>query len=228
MDILTRASRGRQYFVMWWGLLAIFAVGCSNSNSTPTAPCAYTLSNSNISSSAIGGDSAVTVTTTSGCAWSASTNASWIHITSVGSTSGTGVVNFTVDSNSIGSSRTGTLTVANQTVTVTQAAGSQPPPPPPPPQCTYTLSVGATIDGYPSGGSFTVTVTTQSGCGWTASTTASWIHIAGAPGTAGGSFSGIGTGSFIFTVDPNHTGSNRTGTMSIAGQAVTFNQSSTP
>jgi len=41
-----------------------------------------------------------------------------------------------------------------------------------------TLSVGSTIDGYPNGGSFPVSVTTTppSGCSWTATTQAAWIN----------------------------------------------------
>jgi hypothetical protein len=215
--------RPRKYLACC-ALLASVAAGCSQSNSSPTAPCTYTLSNTTVNSSANGGDSAVTVTTASGCAWSASTNAPWIHITSVSTTSGTGVVNFTVEANTTGSSRTGTLTVATQTITVTQAAGS----PPPQAQCTYMVSIGSTVNGYPNGGSFAVMVTTQSGCSWTASTSTLWIHIAGVPGSAGGSFSGVGTESFVFTVDPNYTGSTRVGTLNIAGQPVTFTQSSNP
>jgi len=83
--------------------------------------------------------------------------------------------------------------------------------------CSYTLSIGATIDGYSSGGSFPVTVTTQSGCSWTVTTATSWIHL---PNIAGGT----GTGSFTFTADAN-SGAARTGVVTIAGQTITFNQS---
>jgi hypothetical protein len=84
--------------------------------------------------------------------------------------------------------------------------------------CSYSLSVGTTIAGYPDGGSFSVTVTTTTGCPWTATTTAAWIHV---PSTATGS----GTGAFTFTVDGNQ-GPPRTGAVSVAGITVTFNQTS--
>jgi hypothetical protein len=60
------------------------------------------------------------VTTTAGCAWTATSNASWITITNGASGTGTGTVMFTVAVN-LGGSRTGTLTVAGQTATVQQA-----------------------------------------------------------------------------------------------------------
>ena len=83
--------------------------------------------------------------------------------------------------------------------------------------CTYTLSIGSTIDGYPSGGAFPVAVTAPTGCAWTASSNASWIHVP--------TSSGSGSGTFTFTADAN-LGAPRTGTLTIAGQTVTFNQTS--
>ena len=54
-------------------------------------------------------------------AWSATSNASWLHTTSSGF--GNGVAVFTFDTNS-GPMRSGTLTIAGQTLTVTQAGSS--------------------------------------------------------------------------------------------------------
>ena len=51
-------------------------------------------------------------------AWTAAANASWLHTSSSGS--GNGLATFTFDANT-GPTRTGTLTIANQTLTVTQA-----------------------------------------------------------------------------------------------------------
>ncbi|RLI01226.1 hypothetical protein DRO38_05415, partial [Candidatus Bathyarchaeota archaeon] len=44
----------------------------------------------------------------------------WIHITSGSSGTGSGTVNYSVDENT-GSARTGTITIADQTFTVTQS-----------------------------------------------------------------------------------------------------------
>jgi hypothetical protein len=63
----------------------------------------------------------VTVTTTSGCTWTAASNAPWLTITSGAAGTGNGTVGFTSAANVAGS-RTGTLTIAGQTFTVTQDA----------------------------------------------------------------------------------------------------------
>jgi hypothetical protein len=67
-----------------------------------------------------GGSDSFTVTTGTGCTWTAATSSSWIHITS-GSGTSSGTVSYTVDANA-GASRTGTITVDNQTYTVSQEA----------------------------------------------------------------------------------------------------------
>ncbi|MBI2805844.1 MAG: hypothetical protein HYX68_12765, partial [Planctomycetes bacterium] len=53
--------------------------------------------------------------------WSATANASWLHTSSTGS--GNGLATFTFDANT-GATRTGTLTIAGQTLTVTQAGST--------------------------------------------------------------------------------------------------------
>mgnify|MGYP003694787697 CR=1 FL=1 len=63
----------------------------------------------------------VSVTASTGCPWTAATTVAWISIASGSSGTANGTVTFTVAANA-GAARTGTLTVANQTVTVNQAA----------------------------------------------------------------------------------------------------------
>ena len=112
----------------------------------------------------------------------------------------------------------GVTLAANQTLSfqLTRQPSTPQPSPTPSPSCKYTLSVGSTIDGYPNGGSFAVTVTTTMGCTWTAVSSDSWIHVSG-------SGSGSGAGGFTFAADAN-SGSARTGTVTVAGTTVTFNQ----
>jgi hypothetical protein len=64
---------------------------------------------------------AVAASTTS-CNWSATSNASWISITSGASGAGNGLVSFSVALNTSPAPRAGTLTVAGQTFTVNQSA----------------------------------------------------------------------------------------------------------
>jgi hypothetical protein len=63
------------------------------------------------------------VTTASACAWTAVSNDAFITITAGSSTIGSGTVGFDVASNPGTAARTGTVTIAGQTFTVTQSAG---------------------------------------------------------------------------------------------------------
>ncbi|HUJ11147.1 MAG TPA: choice-of-anchor tandem repeat GloVer-containing protein [Verrucomicrobiae bacterium] len=92
---------------------------------TQTA-CNYSLSSTFAAFSATGGNGNVAVTTTAGCAWTADTEDGWITITSVPSGVGNGTVTYTVAPNLDPSGCSGTLTVAGQTVTVTQAGNAPP------------------------------------------------------------------------------------------------------
>lgn len=172
---------------------------------TQDAGCSYVISpTSQTVSSASGTGTTVVVTTQASCAWTAGSNDSWITITPPTSGAGSGSVAWTYSANT-GTARSGTMTIAGQTFTVSQAA-----------PCVFTVApLSQTISAL--GGSGTpVTVTTTSGCTWTAVSNDAWITI-----TSGAS--GNGTGTVQFTVDINVLGP-RSGTLTIAGQTVTVNQ----
>lgn len=153
-----------------------------------------------------GGTGAVSVTAATGVGWQTFVNDSWITVTSGGSGSGNGTVNFSVAANT-GSARTGTMVVAGRVFTVTQDA----------PACIYSIS--PTSANYTStGGTASVTVTAGAGCAWTAVSNAAWITI-----TSGAS--GSGNGAVNYSVAAN-TGASRNGTMTIAGLTFTVTQSS--
>lgn len=96
---------------------AIYAAGSSGKCNSF---CSYTLSptSANIAAS---GDSnrSFTITTTENCPWTAVSNADWITTNSSGS--GSGTVNFMISANP-GATRGGTISVGNQTFTITQSA----------------------------------------------------------------------------------------------------------
>lgn len=91
-------------------------------------PCLYTLAPGSQSALAAGMSGTVSVSNVSACAWKATSNATWITITTGNSGSGNGAVAYTVAANTGGAARSGTITVGDQTFTVTQAgtAGSTP------------------------------------------------------------------------------------------------------
>jgi len=94
-----------------------------NLDITPGAPCSYSLSANNQSVSSSGGSGSVNVVTTSGCAWTAVSNANFVSITSGASGTGDGTVSYSVAANT-STARSGTLTIAGQTYTVNQSAAS--------------------------------------------------------------------------------------------------------
>lgn len=105
-------------------LIVLFAVACSKSPTSPTAPqatCNYSISTSTFSMSGAGGSATFAVTTGSNCTWSVTNNASFVTASPTSTQTGAGTVSFSVPENP-GDTRTGTLTVAGQTVTISQAA----------------------------------------------------------------------------------------------------------
>ncbi|MBZ5608499.1 MAG: hypothetical protein LAP38_09590 [Acidobacteriia bacterium] len=88
------------------------------------AACTYALNASGNSFAAAGGSAGVLVTASAGCFWTAASNNSWITITSAPSGTGGGTVSYTVAANTSTSQRTGTMTIAGLTFTVTQAGAA--------------------------------------------------------------------------------------------------------
>ena len=85
--------------------------------------------------------------------------------------------------------------------------------------CSYSVSSAGNTFG-PSGGSGVVSVTASIGCPWTASTNeGSWDWIRIRSGSMGS-----GDGTVNYNVLANNTGNTRTGTLTIAGQALMVTQ----
>jgi hypothetical protein len=117
-----------------WTVFARHGMGVSavgNDGTTHTAAtdvpadcggtCSFSISPTSASVAAASSSGTVTVTATAGCSWTAVSNASFITITSGASGTGNGTVGYSVAANVATTSRTGTLTIAGQTFTVTQA-----------------------------------------------------------------------------------------------------------
>jgi len=220
-------------------ILAVWGAGCGDRcelclPTEPSAPnCSYAVTPTSQHFPHQGGAGNVVVTTQSGCQWTAVSNMTWATVTSAGGNN----VTYTVQANT-GAARTGTLSVANQTVTLTQDAAptSGPPPrptpspspsptpaphpsptPTPEPSCSYAVQESPQQFTYQGGnGGFSVSAS-RSNCTWNAVSNVGWIAI------TGGS-SGSGNGSVSYLVAGNG-GAARTGTISVAGKTVTVRQS---
>jgi uncharacterized protein (TIGR03437 family) len=95
------------------------ANGCMGTRDfTLTFTCGYAINPTSQTFPASGGSGTVNVVTAAGCAWTATSNAAWLTVTSSNG-NGNGAVNFIVAANT-GTARTGTLSIAGQTFSVTQ------------------------------------------------------------------------------------------------------------
>ncbi len=176
------------------------------------APCTYVLSSSNYTcpNSNAGNYNAIsTVSTQSGCSWSATvlTGASWLSTSSQGT--GSGSLGISVTQNSSSNSRTGTISVGGQVLTITQPGGG----------CTYSITPSSYICPNSSAGNLNsiALVNTQGNCNWTATVTSgsSWMVC---------SSSGIGSGSINITVLENTSSTPRMGTIAVGDQTFTITQ----
>lgn len=172
--------------------------------------CSYGLAPTGRSFSPAGGTGSFVITTGAGCSWTASSDAAWITITSNPQGTGSGPVTFNVAAKSLTVARSGTITAGGQTFTVTQ------------PACTYGLGASSAL--IPASGTSGAMAGVQApaGCPWTASTSASWIHLR--PGTESGS----GPGSVIYDVDENRGSSQRTGVIAVEGLTFVVGQAFSP
>ena len=86
-----------------------------------------------------------------------------------------------------------------------------------PSPCTFSLTPGS-YSSSPSAGPGTVQIATQSGCAWTAISNVSWLIITS-------NSAGTGNGIVNYSISANSGSASRSGTMTIAGNTFTVNQS---
>jgi hypothetical protein len=153
--------------------------------------------------SSAAGKGSVTITLPqANAAWTASSNAAWIAITSGQSSSGGNkTVNYAVAANT-GSARSGTITIAGLAFIVTQAGTS----------CSYSITLG-NMTSTSGGFNGTVKVVTSASCSWTAASNVSWISV-----TSGSATTGTGTADFFVANNPNST--TRVGDLTVAGYVI--------
>lgn len=176
----------------------------------PGGGCTYTLSptSANLPASAGSGTFSISVNSNS-CPWTVSSaNSDWLTVTSASTGAGPSTVRYSYLANTSTVSRTGSITLGTQSFTVTQSG-----------QCGFTLNpVTNTLTAAGGTGSFTVTPSSTT-CSWTAiSNNADWLVVtSGSPGT--------GNGTVNYTAQPNTTGQQRSGTISVGNSGFTVVQS---
>jgi hypothetical protein len=166
-----------------------------------TSSCTWSLAPGSASVPPSSGAGSIGVTTQSGCAWNAVSNASWLSIGA--SASGAGTLAYSWASNT-GPARNGTITLGGVAFSVSQASG-----------CTYALATtSATV---PAGGaSGSTSLTTASNCTWTAASSAAWLTLSSAA-------SGTGAATVGYVAAPN-TGAARSANLTVGGQTLLVSQ----
>ncbi len=162
-------------------------------------PCAFAVTPNkfdNVSTAA--SDISVDVSTTAGCAWTATSSASWITLKSPAGT-GSAKVTLSVAANT-GDQRTGSVIVAGRTISVTQNAAP----------CTYSVTPGS-FHVSSSAQTSQITVTTRSSCKVGVTSTASWLHV--------GTYASTGGGKIPLTIDQNGSTSKRSASLNLTGDS---------
>jgi len=152
-----------------------------------------------------GGSVTANVTMDGECDWNASSSESWVSLTNPSGT-GNGTFSFDVSSNGSNDTRTAAITVSSEAGLVTLTILQQG-------QVITCDAVGVSPSGLEfvaeEASSQTVNVTTvDNSCGWTATSSDSWLVVSGGVGS--------GNSSFTVSVSDNTTTSPRSGSVTVA------------
>ncbi len=171
--------------------------------------CVAQLSSTTANMTAGAGTGTVSVTMQScqgNFVWSPSSQAGWIYIPNKASQTNSGAVTWIVDPNPY-NTRTGTLTVAGQSVTVVQAGEGS--------ACSYSIAPSGTNAVGPFHG--IINVTCDRGCKWNVATHVDWIQLQDPQAFY------YGAAMIQYLAFPN-TGSPRTGLIDVANNTYTVVQ----
>ena len=171
---------------------------------TQSLGCSYAISPASVNVAAQATTTSIQVEAGAGCAWAATSAVPWISIASGASGSGGGHVQIATAANDA-PARTATITIAGRPFTVAQASG-----------CSYSVAPTSQAMGGP-GGTVAASVTTGSGCAWSANSNVEWISVTPT--------SGVGTGQATLIVTAN-AAAPRTGSVIIAGRTFSVSQAS--
>jgi hypothetical protein len=185
----------------------IIVAGQSFTVTEDGAPCSYSMSPPDQSFGVAGGSGSVAVSVVPGCDWTGTSNDSWITVNSGGG-NGNGALSYAVAPNDTTSQRSGSITIAGQSVTITEDGI----------HCSYSINPRDQSFGV-AGGSGSVAVSVDPACGWMGASHDSWITL-----NSGG---GNGDGALSYVVASNDTATQRWGSITIAGQSVTITEDGT-
>lgn len=188
-------------------LLTAMCAACGSTSVThlagPSERCQVALSAPTHTISAAGGVVSANLIIARECAWSAGSEATWIHLTPA-SGQGEAQVTLTIAENLETQARNGAVVVNGERLTVAQQAAD----------CQFVLSTSSIVIS-PEGGKQDVRVTTGPGCRWTAAASDRWVRVV--------ITSGVGSAEAGLDVEANVEG-RRSAQLTIAGQQLTVVQ----
>lgn len=175
-------------------------------------PCTYSISPTNRVHGYGATTNSISVTgSVSTCPWTVTNTNDWISILSGTNGAGNGTVTYAIAANSSSNNRSGTVLIADQTLTLTQLGV----------QCSFSISPTNRVHGYGATTNGVSVASSASSCPWSVVNTNTWITIlSGATGT--------GSGIVTYAVAANTTSSERSGIVLIADQTLTLTQSGVP
>lgn len=191
-------------FVARTGLVAV--AGQTLSIVQLPVPCTFSLSPTSRVHSAVSEFNIVNVAAPEGCDWTIDNRNDWILIKLTTNGTGSGIARYTVFANDRPVARSGIITIAGQPFTVEQL----------PAACNFTLLQTSRYIGA-EGATGIVQFATLDECPWVASNTNAWVEMAAIT-------NGIGGGTLGWAVGPNFSSSERTGYITVAGQAYRITQ----
>jgi hypothetical protein len=168
-----------------------------------TATLSPTSANFNLT----GGTGAISVTTEAGVSWSAVSNSAWITVNSASGVS-SGMVNYSVATYTGVSTRSGTMTIAGKTFTVSQAGAD------------VNISPYETAKAY-SSDIVLVQVTALSTTSWSVTPQNSWISVVD-------SGNGFGDSTVTLAIGTNPSYAERAGAVTIGSATFTIRQAGVP
>jgi hypothetical protein len=134
----------------------------------PPARCTYTIAPETASYDWLGGTGTIAVTAPATCAWTAAVQTSWLSFSGASQGSGAGTLSYRVDTNPSTGTRSGAISVADKTMTVTETGNLA--------ACTYAVTP---VEFTPcmAAVELSATLNTQTSCPWTAAPNANWMTL---------------------------------------------------
>jgi len=170
--------------------------------------CTYAISPSNNNYSSDSNSGSITITASDNrCQWNASSNTSWVTISSSNNGTGDGSISYSITANTDTQQRIGTLMIAGQIFTLTQAGIN----------CNFTLSPTSREHSAAAETGIINVIASHSNCQWNVVSNVPWFNVTS-------SNSGTGSGIVSYRVSENFDDQTRTNKLLIAGQTFNLTQ----